>query len=51
MKNTQKSFYNKLNQKQKSLLGFDLVPPKDEFTRLKRRSNFYEVPDNYKLNF
>ena len=50
MKNTQKSFYNKLNQKQKSLLGFDLVPPKDEFTRLKRRSNFYEVPDNYKLN-
>jgi len=50
MKNTPKSIYTKLNKKQKSLLGFDIIPPKDEFTRLRRRSNFYEIPENYKLN-
>jgi ectoine hydroxylase-related dioxygenase (phytanoyl-CoA dioxygenase family) len=50
VKNTPKKIYNKLNNKQKSLLGFDLVPPKDEFTRITRRSNFQEKPENYKLN-
>jgi len=50
MKNTPKNIYKKLNKKQKSLLGFDLIPPKDEFTRLRRRSNHHEVPEEYKLN-
>jgi len=31
------------------LLGFNLVPPKDEFTRLRRRSSFFERPFNYAL--
>lgn len=50
MKNTPKHIYKKLSKKQKSLLGFNLIPPKDEFTRLRRRSDIHEVPDNYKLN-
>ena len=50
MKNTPKELYNKLTNKQKSLLGFDLIPPKDEFTRMRRRSDFHEKPDKYKLN-
>ena len=49
MKNTPRKIYNKLNKKQKSLLGFDTIPPKDEFTRLSRRSKFHERPDVYKL--
>lgn len=49
MKNTPIKIYNKLSSKQKSLLGFDLIPPKDEFTRMRRRSDFYEVPEKYKL--
>jgi hypothetical protein len=31
-------------------LGFDMVPPKDEFTRLSRRSKVHEIPDNYKID-
>tara|TARA_B110000503_G_scaffold139878_1_gene229323 strand:- start:192 stop:1007 length:816 start_codon:yes stop_codon:yes gene_type:complete len=50
MKNTPTNIYKKLSKKQKSLLGFDLIPPKDEFTRVRRRSNFHEIPENYKLN-
>ena len=49
MKNTPKKIFKKLTNKQKSLLGFDLIPPKDEFTRMTRRSNYYEIPENYKL--
>jgi ectoine hydroxylase-related dioxygenase (phytanoyl-CoA dioxygenase family) len=49
MKNTPINVYKKLNKKQKSILGFDLIPPKDEFTRLRRRSTFHEVPEKYKL--
>jgi len=49
MKNTPIKIYNQLSSKQKSLLGFDLIPPKDEFTRMRRRSEFYEIPEKYKL--
>jgi ectoine hydroxylase-related dioxygenase (phytanoyl-CoA dioxygenase family) len=50
MKNTPREIYKKLNKKQKSLLGFDLIPPKDEFTRMRRRSDFHEIPEKYVLN-
>jgi hypothetical protein len=49
MKNTPIKIYNQLSSKQKSLLGFDLIPPKDEFTRMRRRSDFYEIPEKYNL--
>ena len=49
MKNTPIKIYNQLTSKQKSLLGFDLIPPKDEFTRMRRRSEFYEIPDKFIL--
>ena len=49
MKNTPIETYNQLSSKQKSLLGFNLIPPKDEFTRMRRRSEFYEIPEKYKL--
>ena len=50
MKNTPRKIYSKLTKKDKSLLGFDLVPPKDEFTRITRRSNFHLKPNNYKID-
>lgn len=50
MKNTPRKTFNKLTKKQKTLLGFDMVPPKDEFTRLSRRSKVHEIPDNYKID-
>lgn len=50
MKNTPKNIYKRLNDRQKSLLGFSLVPPKDEFTRMSRRSEINEIPEEYKLN-
>ncbi len=50
MKNTPRKIFNKLTKKQKSLLGFDTIPPKDEFTRLSRKSKFYEKPENYKID-
>ena len=49
MQNTPINIFKKLNSKQKSLLGFDLVPPKDEFTRMTRRSTNFEIPSNYNL--
>tara|TARA_B100000927_G_C16423194_1_gene452300 strand:+ start:63 stop:875 length:813 start_codon:yes stop_codon:yes gene_type:complete len=49
MENTPKKIFNKLTKKQKSLLGFDLIPPKDEFTRVTRRSKNFEKPKNYLL--
>ncbi len=49
MQNTPRKIYNNLSSKQKSLLGFDLIPPKDEFTRMSRRSNFFEKPYKYNL--
>jgi ectoine hydroxylase-related dioxygenase (phytanoyl-CoA dioxygenase family) len=50
MKNTPKKIYNRLTKKQKSILGFDLIPPKDEFTRATRRSSYHEIPENYKID-
>lgn len=49
MKNTPKKIFNKLTKKQKELLGFYCVPPKCEFTRSTRRSNYPEIPENYSL--
>lgn len=49
MQNTPRKIYNKMTSKQKSLLGFDSVPPKDEFTRLRRRSTTFEIPKKYIL--
>jgi len=50
MKNTPMKFYSKLTKSQKELLGFNLIPPKDEFTRTTRKSNFFEKPEkNYKI--
>jgi ectoine hydroxylase-related dioxygenase (phytanoyl-CoA dioxygenase family) len=51
MFNTPKKIYNRLSVFQKRLLGFDSVPPKDEFTRTRRRSDKCEKPFNYKLPF
>ena len=39
----------KLDDDQKKLLGFYSCPPKDEFTRIKRRSDEYEIPEFYSL--
>jgi ectoine hydroxylase-related dioxygenase (phytanoyl-CoA dioxygenase family) len=47
MKNTPMKIYSKLTKEQKALLGFDLIPPRDEFTRMTRRSNFFEKPSKY----
>ena len=49
MFNTPKKIYKKMTNKQKSLLGFYHVPPKDEFTRLNRRSIKAEIPFDYNL--
>lgn len=49
MENTPREIYDKLTKKQKSILGFDLIPPKDEFTRVTRRSKYFEVPKKYIL--
>jgi len=49
MKNTPTSIFKELSNEQKSLLGFDLNAPKDEFTRIRRRSSYFEEPTEYKL--
>jgi len=49
MKNTPRGIFENLTDAQKSLLGFDSVPPRDEFTRLRRRSRYYEKPEDYLL--
>lgn len=49
MQNTPLHIYNKLNNSRKKLLGFNLIPPKDEFTRVRRISDFCEMPQDYKL--
>jgi ectoine hydroxylase-related dioxygenase (phytanoyl-CoA dioxygenase family) len=47
MQNTPSSIFNQLNNKQKELLGFNLTPSKDEFTRLRRISNDFDKPLEY----
>lgn len=49
MQNTPEHIFRELTDKQKALLGFNLVPPKDEFTRLRRRSHLPETPLPYNL--
>ncbi|VEF25286.1 Phytanoyl-CoA dioxygenase (PhyH) [Shewanella baltica] len=49
MKNTPEHIYNQMSYAQKQLLGFQLAPPKDEFTRLRRISSVPEQPVPYKL--
>lgn len=49
MRNTPEDIYDSLSDKQKDLLGFRLQPPKDEFTRLRRRSDVFERPKPYQL--
>ena len=48
-KNTPKKIFNMMTNKQKKLLGFDSIPPKDEFTRVRRRSKTFSLPFFYKL--
>jgi len=49
MQNTPREIYKQLTLSQKKLLGFDLIPPKDEFSRVRRRSSSPEQPVDYKL--
>ena len=49
MQNTPEHIFKELTDKQKDLLGFNLVPPKDEFTRLRRRSQSPRFP--FHMNF
>jgi len=49
MQNTPKEIFDKLTLDQKKLMGFNLIPPKDEFTRTRRRSENPENPSNYNL--
>lgn len=49
MKNMPMHVFNSLSDNQKSLLGFHLTPPKDEFTRMRRKSKTFEIPKEYEL--
>jgi ectoine hydroxylase-related dioxygenase (phytanoyl-CoA dioxygenase family) len=49
MQNTPPNIFDKLTTEQKEMLGFNSVPPKDEFTRRRRRSLECEKPSFYKL--
>ena len=49
MQNTPKEIYDSLSTSRKNLLGFNLIAPKDEFTRVRRRSEKHEIPNNYEL--
>lgn len=43
------AIYDQLSDARKALLGFDCCPPKDEFTRITRRSSACERPQAYRL--
>lgn len=47
MRNTPDSIYSRMSDAQRKLLGFHLVPPKDEFTRLRRRTDTPDLPHEY----
>ncbi len=49
MQNTPEDVYNQLTLAQKKLMGFNLISPKDEFTRVRRRTERPEIPNKYKL--
>lgn len=48
-KNTPLKIYTQLTDFQKELLGFKFNPAVDEFTRLSRRSETFDVPSDYRL--
>lgn len=48
-KNMPVDMYESLTDRQKELLGYKYTPPKDEFTRLSRRSDIFEPPSDYSL--
>jgi len=47
--NTPRDIFDLATEQQKRILGFNLFPPQDEFTRMRRRSESNEAPSNYKL--
>jgi len=47
--NIPSNIFNQLTNERKELLGLNTVPPKDEFTRITRRSAEYEWRNNYQL--
>ena len=47
--NTPRNIFNRVTEEQKKILGFNLFPPQDEFTRVRRRSEFNEEPLSYRL--
>jgi len=49
MHNTPEDIYTRMTDSQKKLLGFNLIPPHDEFTRLRRRTDTPERPYVYGL--
>lgn len=49
MYSTPHSIYLRMTETQKKLLGFHLLPPHDEFTRLRRRTDTPEQPHHYCL--
>lgn len=49
MYNTPDSIYSLMTLNQKKLLGFNLLPPHDEFKRLRRRTDNPERPHDYRL--
>ena len=49
LKNTPANIYDQMSDSQKDLLGFRSAPPVDEFTRMRRRSENFELPAPYTL--
>lgn len=49
IKNTPQEIFAKMTDSQKELLGFRSYPPKDEFTRMRRRSETFDSPEPYQL--
>jgi ectoine hydroxylase-related dioxygenase (phytanoyl-CoA dioxygenase family) len=49
MQNMPAHIFNQLTDKQKELLGYKCTPPKDEFTRMRRLSDEFDIPAEYKL--
>lgn len=49
MQNTPIEIFKELSDEQKELIGFKLIPPKDEFTRMRSMSENFETPLLYEL--
>lgn len=49
MQNTPREVYERMSDAEKELFGFRSNPPKDEFTRVRRRSESFDVPAEYQL--